>query len=89
MAQNPDIDLAVCCTTVEHHDEMLMPFLEAGKDVYTEVPLAMNIAKTRELVAMAEKKGVRTMIGMQGQANPTVNAIKKMIEDTKGNLLFH
>ena len=81
MAKDPDVDLAVCCTSVEHHYDMLLPFLEAGKDVYTEVPLAIDIAKSRELAVVAERKGVRTMIGMQGQANPAVNTIKKVIDE--------
>ena len=83
MAQDLDIELAVCCTSVEYHYETLLPLIEAGIDVYTEVPLAMNIAKTRQLVALAKKKGIKTMIGMQGQANPAVNKIKKMIDDGK------
>lgn len=83
MAQDPEIDLAVCCTSVKHHYDTLLPFIEAGIDVYTEVPLAINVEKTRELVALAHKKGVKTMIGMQGQANPAVNTIKRMIDDGK------
>ena len=83
MAQDDNVDLAVCCTSVEHHYDMLLPFLEAGKDCYTEVPLAKDIEKSRELQALAEKKKVRTMFGAQGQANPAVNTIKKAIEDGK------
>lgn len=79
MAQDTSVDLAVCVTGVEHHYKTLVPLLEAGKDVYTEVPLAVNISEVRELQAVAERNKVRTMIGMQGQANPAVKAIKNTI----------
>jgi predicted dehydrogenase len=83
MAKDPDVDLAVCVTGVEHHYRTLMPSLEAGKDVYTEVPLAVNITEVRELQALAERKNVRTMIGLQGQSNPAVEAIRRTIDEGK------
>jgi predicted dehydrogenase len=83
MAKDPDVHLAVCVTGVEHHYRMLMPLLEAGKNVYTEVPLAVNITEVRELQALAERKNVRTMIGLQGQSNPAVEAIRRTIGEGK------
>jgi predicted dehydrogenase len=83
MAQDNDIDLAVCVTGVEHHYNTLLPLLEASMDVYSEVPLAVNITEVRELQALAQRKKVRTMLGMQGQANPVVRAIKTIINEGK------
>ncbi|OQO00014.1 hypothetical protein B0A48_14217 [Cryoendolithus antarcticus] len=83
LAQDPDVDLAVCATGVEHHFSSLVPLVKAGKDVFTEVPLAMNIDQARELWSLAQQHKVRTMIGMQGQANPAVKVIKNAIESGK------
>jgi len=83
LAKDADIDLAVCVVAVERHYEILKPILEAGKDIYTELPLAQTMDQVRELEALAREKGVRTMFGMQGQANPVANAAKRIIDQGK------
>lgn len=81
LAEDADIDLVVCVVGVTRHYEVLKPSLMAGKDIYTELPLAQGIDQMRELEALAREKGVRTMFGMQGQANPVVNTVKCIIDE--------
>lgn len=81
LADDPDVDLVVVVTDVDKHYELLMPAVKAGKNCFTELPLALDVQKTRELAKIAEQKKIRTMMGMQGQANPVINAIKKTIDD--------
>ncbi|THW73642.1 NAD(P)-binding protein [Aureobasidium pullulans] len=83
LANDKDIDLVVCVVGVERHYELLKPAVEAGKNIYTELPLASNLDQIRELVSLAEKKGSKTMFGSQGQASPVVKVIKKLIADGK------
>jgi predicted dehydrogenase len=83
LAADPDIELVVNVTGVKSHYEVLLPVLKAGKNVYTELPLASNITQMRELVALAEEKGVKTIFGLQGQAHPGILAVKKMIAENK------
>lgn len=83
LANDKDIDLVVCVVGVESHYKLLKPVVEAGKNVYTELPLASNMDQIRELVTLAEEKGVKTMFGSQGQASPIVNVLKKLIADGK------
>jgi predicted dehydrogenase len=83
LAADPDIELVVNVTGVKSHYEVLLPVLKAGKNVYTELPLASNVTQMRELVALAEEKGVKTIFGLQGQAHPGILAVKKMIAENK------
>ena len=83
MAQDADVDLAVCVVGVARHYEVLKPMLEAGKDIYTELPLAQTIDQVRELESLAQQKGVRTLFGMQGQANPVILTLKRIIDEGK------
>jgi len=67
---------------------VLLPSVEAGKNVYTELPLASNMKQMKELAEKAEKNGIKTMFGMQGQTHPVTKLIKDTIaEDKIGKVL--
>lgn len=44
LAQDPDVDLVVNVTGVGQHYAVLLPVAKAGKNVYTELPLAQDYA---------------------------------------------
>ncbi|KEQ68930.1 NAD(P)-binding protein [Aureobasidium namibiae CBS 147.97] len=83
LVTDPDVELVVNVTGVESHYDVLLPVVKAGKDVYSELPLASNMAQMRELIDAARAKGVKTIFGLQGQAHPVVHLIKKMIVGDK------
>jgi predicted dehydrogenase len=83
LAADPDVELVVCVVGVESHYDVLLPVIKAGKNVYTELPLASNMQQMQELVDVAEEKGVRTIFGLQGQAHPVIHFIKKVIAEDK------
>ncbi|KAF2834858.1 NAD-binding Rossmann fold oxidoreductase family protein [Patellaria atrata CBS 101060] len=80
LANDPDVDLVVCSVRVDRHYETILPALQAGKDVFCEWPLGKNISESEELSALAKKKGVKTMIGLQGEASLSLNKIKELIQ---------
>ncbi|MDQ4076766.1 MAG: Gfo/Idh/MocA family oxidoreductase [Chloroflexota bacterium] len=53
------VDLVVNLTIHHAHYAVTTQFLEAGKHVYSEKPLAMRYDEARELVELARQKGVR------------------------------
>ena len=79
LAEDRDIDLVVCNTRVDVHHETIKPSLLKGKQIYCEWPLAQNVEIATELATIAEKKGSRTMIGLQGHMSPIVLKIKSLI----------
>jgi predicted dehydrogenase len=70
---SPDIDIVLNLTVPAAHAEVSLSALSAGKHVYTEKPLATSAAAARELVATAERKGLRiaaapdTVLGAAGR----------------------
>ena len=55
---NPDIELVVVNTPVQTHFDYCKMAIEAGKNVIVEKPFTVNSAEAKELVALAESKGV-------------------------------
>ncbi|MGF1484335.1 MAG: Gfo/Idh/MocA family protein [Opitutales bacterium] len=59
IADDPDIDLVVNLTIHHAHHAVISQMLNAGKPVHTEKPLALTYAEAKELVELADAKGVR------------------------------
>ncbi|QDS68666.1 hypothetical protein FKW77_002067 [Venturia effusa] len=83
LANDPDVDLVVCCVRVDRHYRVMKPVLEKGKDAYIEWPLASNLKEAEELTALAKEKGSKTIVGLQGRMDPRVQKLRQLIEDGK------
>jgi predicted dehydrogenase len=58
MLQNRDIDIVINLTTPAGHFEICKKILLAGKNAYVEKPLSLSLEQGKELVALAEEKGL-------------------------------
>jgi predicted dehydrogenase len=59
LVADPDVDLVLNLTPPQAHASVVAAALAAGKHAYTEKPLAATAAEARELVAEAERRGLR------------------------------
>ncbi|CAG5150239.1 uncharacterized protein ALTATR162_LOCUS2599 [Alternaria atra] len=88
LAKDPNVDLVVCSVRVDRHHQLMMPVIEAGKDVYVEWPLASNLTQATEMYHAAQKSGSKTIVGLQARSSPFVQKIKELVENkTVGDLL--
>ena len=58
LINSPDIHIILNITQPQNHFSICKQALEAGKHVYVEKPLALNFEQGKELVQLAEKKGL-------------------------------
>ncbi|MET9671025.1 Gfo/Idh/MocA family oxidoreductase [Streptomyces sp. NPDC006475] len=77
---HPGVDVVVVAVKVPHHRELISAAIDAGKTVYAEWPLALNLAEATELTQRAEAAGVRTVIGLQGRYHPGLRYARQLIE---------
>lgn len=54
---HPGVDVVVVAVKVPHHRELISAAIDAGKTVYAEWPLALNLAEATELTRRAEAAG--------------------------------
>ncbi len=54
-----DIDIVANLTTPDVHFEIALAAIIAGKHIYNEKPLTLNLEQAKELMKAAEQKGVR------------------------------
>lgn len=75
----PDIDLVVVLTPALDHARLARKVIAAGKDVYSEWPLSTTTAESEELLALAEAKGVRHVVGLQRRFGPSSRYLQDLI----------
>ncbi len=59
IAEDPDIELAVCLTPVPGHASVIRRMLKAGKHVFSEKMLTEDLQDARELTALAAELGLQ------------------------------
>jgi len=83
IASDPDVDLVVIAVRAPAHKATLLPAIEAGKDVFVEWPAGVGLQEASSIAEAARKKGVRTMVGLQGRQAPAIKKVKEILESGK------
>ena len=82
IVNNPSIEAVMISTTPEPtHFPIAKASLLAGKHVFLEKPIAMELEEADELIALAKAKGLSFTIGYSQRFNPKFAFVKRSIED--------
>ncbi len=76
-----DIKAVAIATPAVTHYKVARDFLEAGKHVYVEKPLALTPQEGEDLVELARKKNLTLMVGHILHYHPAVVKLKELIKD--------
>jgi len=77
LAQDPEVRVIYVAAINPAHLPLVRMYLEAGKAVLCEKPLAMNLKETKELVELARAKGVFLMEAIWSRCLPAYKALKE------------
>lgn len=76
-----DIDAVVICTPTDTHADLIERFARAGKAIFCEKPIDLDIDRVSECLAVVEKTGATLMVGFNRRFDPHFMAVKKAIDD--------
>ena len=79
-----DVQAVVVSASAVNHYALARTLLEAGKDVFVEKPLTLEVAHAEELVRLAGERGRILMVGHLLLYHPAVRYLKQMV--TRGDL---
>lgn len=79
MLADPDIDVIDICTPNYLHFDMALATLEAGKHVYCEKPLALDVAQAAELAGVASRSPVVHAVGLNYTTNPLIQTAREIV----------
>src|SRR5947207_1029977 len=73
------VDVVAVTVKVPYHLELATAALDAGKAVYCEWPLGNGLHEAETLAALAKKKGVLAVAGLQARSAPSVAYVRDLI----------
>jgi len=90
MAESKDVDAVVIASPAYFHPEHLRMVVEAGKHVYVEKPVAVDVAGTRHVLEIAKKAEGRTTLDVGFQirsAPPYVELVRRIHGGALGDIV--
>ena len=70
------VDVVSIATPTETHSEIACAFLEKGKHVLVEKPIALTLNEADKMIAAAAKSGAKLMVGQLERFNPAMVALR-------------
>lgn len=80
LARDPEVQGVVVSASAVSHYPLARTLLEAGKDVFVEKPLTLQVAHAEELVRLARKNERILMVGHLLLFHPAVQYLKGMVD---------
>ncbi len=78
---NPSIDAVAVCVPVQFHAEIALHVLDAGKHLFIEKPLALNLDECNCLIEHARKVNTKVMVGFNLRYHRLVREAQRIIQE--------
>src|ERR1700689_3011672 len=80
LVTRPEVDAVAVTVKVPEHDRLIRAALAAGKHVFSEWPLGVDLGQASALAELARASGVRHIVGLQGYQAPGALFVRELIE---------
>lgn len=80
IAGHPGVDGVLICTPTDTHADLIETFAKAGKHVFCEKPVDLDLTRAEAVVATAAKSGVKLMLGFNRRYDPNFAAVRAAID---------
>jgi len=81
IAAAPDIDAVLICTPTNTHADLIEKFARAGKAIFCEKPIDLDVARVLECLATVQETGAKMMVGFNRRFDPHFMAVKQEIDN--------
>lgn len=81
IATAEDVDAVAICTPTDTHADLIEQFVGAGKAVFCEKPVDLDVERVRTCLSNVEKADGKLMLGFQRRFDPDFMALKAAIDD--------
>jgi myo-inositol 2-dehydrogenase/D-chiro-inositol 1-dehydrogenase len=77
--EDKSIDAVLICSSTDTHAQIIEEAAEAGKQIFCEKPIALDLAKIDRALAAAERAGVKLQIGFNRRFDPNFARVRQVI----------
>jgi myo-inositol 2-dehydrogenase / D-chiro-inositol 1-dehydrogenase len=76
-----DIHAVIICTPTDTHADLIERFARAGKAIFCEKPVDLDIARVKACIDVVKKTDAKLMVGFNRRFDPHFMAVKQAIDD--------
>ncbi len=76
-----DVDAVAICTSTDTHADLIVAAAEAGKAIFCEKPVSLDLAEVDRALAAVERAGVPFQIGFNRRFDPAHAAVAGAVAD--------
>jgi len=76
-----DIDAVLICTPTNTHADLIELFARAGKAIFCEKPIDLDVGRVRACLDVVAQTGARLMVGFNRRFDPHFTALKRTIAE--------
>ena len=80
IAVSEDVDAVVICTPTDTHADLIEKFSRAGKAIFCEKPVDLNVERVRECLKIVDETEATLMVGFNRRFDPDFMALKAAID---------
>ena len=77
--KNKDIDAVAICSSTDTHARMIIAAARAGKHIFCEKPIALNLASIDQALEAVETSGVKLMVGFNRRYHANFKKIRELV----------
>ncbi|CAD7049838.1 inositol 2-dehydrogenase [Pseudorhizobium endolithicum] len=81
IAADPAVDAVIICTPTNTHADLIETFARAGKAIFCEKPVDLDVARAEACLKVVRETGAKLMLGFQRRYDPHFSAVRKAIAD--------
>ncbi|MCP5514901.1 MAG: inositol 2-dehydrogenase [Spirochaetales bacterium] len=78
-----EIDAVLICSSTDTHAKITIEAAKAGKDIFCEKPIDLDIGRIKETLKAVKEAGVKFQIGFNRRFDRNFSALKKSVVDGK------
>jgi myo-inositol 2-dehydrogenase/D-chiro-inositol 1-dehydrogenase len=79
LLENKDIDAVVICSSTDTHAQIISEAAGAGKHIFCEKPIALDLDKIDQAIAAVKKSGVKLQVGFNRRFDPSFKKAKELV----------
>jgi myo-inositol 2-dehydrogenase/D-chiro-inositol 1-dehydrogenase len=78
--EDPKIEAVIICSSTDTHAQMIEEAAGAGKHIFCEKPIALDLARIDRALAAAEKAGVKLQVGFNRRFDANHSRVRQAVE---------
>lgn len=78
-----EVDAVAICSSTDTHADLTMQAAQAGKHVFCEKPIDLDVSKIRKALAVVETAGIKLQLGFNRRFDPSFRRVAELVRQGK------